>query len=152
MLNVIKKKFEEKLAEKEQVSNSIIVLKGISLKMLFPEYIEKVDLEDLATNRILYFSKLIADRKVVTYEEFLLLYDFIVAQYSEVFIFENNIYMDQYPVDLICSEKIRKGLLNHFMEVEDDENDDLEVGKGSVQELISLYIGVKDYNGLLIGA
>ena len=74
MLNVIKKKFEEKLAEKEQVSNSIIVLKGISLKMLFPEYIEKVDLEDLATNRILYFSKLIADRKVVTYEEFLLLY------------------------------------------------------------------------------
>ena len=152
MLNVIKKKFEEKLAEKEQVSNSIIVLKGISLKMLFPEYIEKVDLEDLATNRILYFSKLITDRKVVTYEEFLLLYDFIVAQYSEVYIFENNIYMDQYSVELLCSEEIRKGLLNHFMEVEDDENDDLEVGKGAVQELISLYIGVKDYNGLLIGA
>ena len=35
MLNVIKKQFEEKLAEKEQVSNSIIVLKGISLEMLF---------------------------------------------------------------------------------------------------------------------
>lgn len=37
-------------------------------------------------------------RRFLTYEEFLLLADFIVTQYKEIYILNNNIYMEQFPV------------------------------------------------------
>ena len=60
--------------------------------------------------------------------------------------------MEQYPLDLFCSEIAKTGLLNHFMEVEDDSQDEAVIGQGSIQELASLYIGIKEYNGFLIGS
>lgn len=150
MLNVLKNKIEKKLSDLSQISNSITVLKGIPMEAVYPEYAGHVDLDALSANKLGYLMKLMAERTVITYEEFLLLYDFIVSQFSVVYILNNNIYMDQYPLDLCCSDASRTGLINHFMEVEDDRLDDIEVGP--VQELISLYVGLKEYNGYLIGA
>ena len=151
MSNILKKKIEEKLTALGQMSNSLIVLKGIPMEAVFSDYANMVDLDMLISNKLRYFTNLIAERSVVTYEEFLLLYDFLVSQYSTVYVLNNNVYMEQYPLDLACSDNTRQGLLNHFMEVEDDRNDDAQVGE-NVQELISLYVGMKEYNGFLIGA
>lgn len=151
MSNNLKTKINERLHELEQMPNSIIVMKGIPMEAVYPDYANNVNLETLVANKLVYFMKLISERSVITYEEFLLLYDFIVSQYSTVYVLNNNIYMEQYPLDLTISQSARQGLLNHFMEVEDDGFDDAQIGE-SVQELISLYVGIKEYNGFLIGA
>lgn len=150
MPNVLYSKIEQKLLELEQIPNSMIVLKGIPMEAVFPEYAEKIQLETLTKNKLGYMMNLVSERSIITYEEFLLLYDFIVSQYSAVFILNNNIYMNQYPLELNCSETARNGLLTHFRDVEDNRHDDEAVG--DIQELISLYIGMKEYNDFLIGA
>lgn len=152
MPNVLKQRIDQRLSELEQAPNSIIVFKGIPMEAIFPEYAGKINLESLSENKFLYFSQLLKERSVITYEEFLLLFDFVVSQYSTVYILNNNIYMEQYPLDLFCSEIAKTGLLNHFMEVEDDSQDEAVIGQGSIQELASLYIGIKEYNGFLIGS
>ena len=138
MPNVLYSKIEQKLLELEQIPNSMIVLKGIPMEAVFPEYAEKIQLETLTKNKLGYMMNLVSERSVITYEEFLLLYDFIVSQYSAVFILNNNIYMNQYPLEMNCSETARNGLLTHFRDVEDNRHDDEAVG--DIQELISLYI------------
>lgn len=150
MSSVLKRQIEKKLSELVQLPNSMVVLKGIPMEAAFPEYSGKIDLDALSANKFVYFSKLVSERTVITYEEFLLLYDFIVSQYGAVYVLNNNIYIQQYPLDLYCSDTAKSGLLNHFMEVEDDGQDDAEVGP--IFEMISLYVGLKEYNGFLIGA
>ena len=150
MSSVLKRQIEKKLSELVQLPNSMVVLKGIPMEAAFPEYSGKIDLDALSANKFVYFSKLVSERTVITYEEFLLLYDFIVSQYGAVYVLNNNIYIQQYPLDLYCSDTAKSGLLNHFMEVEDDAQDDVEIGP--IFEMISLYVGLKEYNGFLIGA
>lgn len=149
MDNILERKIENRLSIMEQSSKNILVLKGIPMKAVFPEYVSHINLEELVSNKLNYFIKLSQSRKVITYEEFLLLFDFISSQYDTVYILNNNIYMEQYPLDLFCSETAKERLLNHFMEVEDDQFDEADIG--SDQELSSLYIGLKEYNGFLIG-
>ena len=86
MPNVLYSKIEQKLLELEQIPNSMIVLKGIPMEAVFPEYAEKIQLETLTKNKLGYMMNLVSERSIITYEEFLLLYDFIVSQYSAVFI------------------------------------------------------------------
>lgn len=151
MSNFLKSKIEIKLNELRQIPNSIIVLKGIPMDAIYLEYVNKIDLEALVENKLTYFMKMVSERSVITYEEFLLLYDFVVSQYSTVYILNNNVYIEQYPLNLACSNNTIQGLLNHFMEVEDDKSDDIQIGEG-VQELISLFVGLKEYNGFYIGS
>ena len=150
MANILKNRIEKKLSELGRLPNSMIVLKGIPMEAAFPEYVGQVDLDALSENKLGYLMKLLPERSVITYEEFLLLFEFIISQYSAVYVLNNNIYMEQYPIDLLCSENAKRGLLTHFMEVEDDTLDDAELGP--VQELVSLYVGMKEYNGFLMGA
>ena len=150
MPDVLKRSIEKMLSEISQLPNSIIVLKGIPMNVIYPEYAKMVDLDALTANKLAYLLSVMKDRTVVTYEEFLLLFDFIVSQFSAVYILNNNIYMDQYPLDLRCGDISRDGLLKHFMEVEDDRYDEMEIGP--VQELASLYVGIKEFNGYLIAS
>ena len=150
MPDVLKRSIEKMLSEISQLPNSIIVLKGVPMNVIYPEYAKMVDLDALTANKLAYLLSVMKDRTVVTYEEFLLLFDFIVSQFSAVYILNNNIYMDQYPLDLRCGDISRDGLLKHFMEVEDDRYDEMEIGP--VQELASLYVGIKEFNGYLIGS
>lgn len=150
MSNVLQNKVSERITELSSVNGTVIVLKGIPMKAAFPEYTDDVDLEALIKNKLGYFMELTKKRTVITYEEFLLLYDFLVSQYSEIYVLNNNIYMDQYPLDIVCSPETRSGLLNHFMDVDDEQSDDAMIGQ--IQELTALYVGVKEHHGFLIGA
>ena len=120
---VIFNKIQEKIQEIGIEEKAIIVLKGIPLSVV-DDSVEKIDLKKIVDNKMGYFMSIYGNRKYLTYEEFLLMSDFVVSQYKYVYILNNNIYMEQYPVEECFPDDIRKGILNHFEESEDEENDD----------------------------
>ena len=148
---VLKRQIKERLDALQVEDNSIVVLKGIPISVVDPENATQIDLEKAASNKLSYFFGITtSNRRFLTYEEFLLISDFVLSQYKSVYILVNNVYMSQYPLDMFYSEATRTGLLTHFMEVDDHSHDDDVVG--NIQEFICLYLGMKEYNGFVIGA
>lgn len=148
---VLKRQIKERLETLQVEDNSIVVLKGIPIAVVDPEHADQVDLEKAVSNKLSYFFGITtSNRRFLTYEEFLLMSDFVLSQYKSVYILVNNIYMSQYPLDMFYSEATKAGLLTHFMEVDDHSHDDDIVG--NIQEFIGLYLGLKEYNGFVIGA
>lgn len=145
--SIILKQIADKLSALDIDRSTIVVLKGIPLSIV-DEDAPPILLDKVIDNKMGYFLSIYNDRKYLTYEEFLLLSDFVVSQYKSVIILNNNIYMEQYPVEDCFPEEIRKGLLIHFGE--DDNDDDAFIG--DIDEYISMFEGLKEYNGYLIGA
>lgn len=145
MANQIKDKLEDINAD----SNAIVVLKGIPISIV-DSSVGIIDLSNVVSNKLGYFMSVYGKRKFLTYEEFLLMADFVVSQYKEIYILNNNIYMEQYPVEECFESSIRAGLLTHFEESEKDEEDDAFIG--DIDEYISIFDGLKEYNGYLLGA
>lgn len=146
---VIVNRITEKLAQLQVDAQSIVVLKGIPLSVADPKA-EPVKLSDVIANKMFYFMSIFGKRKFLTYEEFLLLAPFVEAQYKEIIILNNNIYMEQYPVEECFSDEVRAGLLVHYCESEEGEDDDQFLG--DIDEYIALFQGLKEYNGYLLGA
>lgn len=146
---VIFNKIQDKIQEIGIDEKAIIVLKGIPISVV-DDSVEKINLKNIVDNKMGYFMSIYGHRKYMTYEEFLLMSDFVVSQYKYVYILNNNIYMEQYPVEECFPENIRKGILNHFEESEDVENDDSYIG--DIDEYISIFEGIKENNGYLLGA
>lgn len=147
--SVIKNQINAKLAEINADEKTLVVLKGIPVSYV-DSSIGKIDLATVIDNKMGYFMSIYGKRKYLSYEEFLLLADFALAQYKEVIILENNLYMEQYPVEDCFTEEIKRGLLAHFEESEADENDETFIG--DIDEYIFLFEGLKEYNGYLLGA
>ena len=148
--SVIKSRIQRILPEMQDLKSSIVVLKGVPLEIVDAESEKIIDLESIIDNKLKYFWGIYGKRQFLTYEEYLLLSSFVIDQYKNIYILVNNIYMNQYPLDIPAKSGIRKGLLTHFMETDGDENDDEELG--DIDEYISLYNGVREYNGYLLGA
>ncbi len=146
---VLANRIKDVISEINAENNAVIVLKGIPLSLV-DSSIDKIHLEDVVANKLGYFMSVYGRRKILCYEEFLLLSDFIVSQYKEVYIVDNNIYLEQYPVEECFSDSVRVGLLNHFSESDEDENDDRFIG--DIGEYVSIFEGIKEYNGYLLGA
>lgn len=147
--SVLKNIIKEKVTEINKTDNVMIVLKGIPLCIVNSDNNVKIELSEIIENKMKYFlDNIYGKRTVITYEEFLLMSDFIIAQYKMVYILNNNIYIEQYPIEECFSKEVREGILNHF---EDEENDDNKV-IGDISEYIALYNGVKEFNGYLLGA
>ena len=151
MSNTILKNRIEKCVNNLVVDdNIIIVIKGMPFDLIDTEAAQSINYDEIIKNKFSYMMSIVGKRKFITYEEFLLLSDFIVSQYSTVYILTNNIYLEQYPLNLYCSSKTIQGIITHFEESDSEEDDDREVG--NIEEIISLFVGVKDFNGYLIGA
>lgn len=125
------------------------MLKGIPLSIV-DDTVGSIDLSSVVSNKLGYFMAIFGHRHFLTYEEFLLLADFIVTQYKEIYILNNNIYMEQFPVEECFPDAIRAGLLTHFDESEEGETDSRYIG--DIDEYISIFAGLKEYNGYLMGA
>lgn len=145
---IIVSQIKEKINALNADNNSIVVLKGIPISIVDPS-VGTIHLADVITDKLGYFMSVFRKRRYLTYEEFLLLADFIVSQYKEIYILNNNIYMEQYPVEECFDSTIRTGLLTHFEESEKDENDDRFIG--DIDEYITIFEGLKEHNGYLIG-
>ena len=147
--NIIKNAIDKKLAELNLGEKDIIVLKGIPLS-LFVDTIQPIKLEDICEDKMSYmFMNIYNKRQYLCYEEFLLLSNFIIQQYKNVYILNNNLYINQYPLDCMFSDSIRDGLLTHFTESEIDD-DESEIG--DIDEILRIYSTVSEYNTFLIGA
>lgn len=57
--------------------------------------------------------------------------------------------MNEYPLESLFNDKIKAGLLTHFAE---SENDDDESAIGDIDEIQRIFSDVKEYNSFLIGA
>lgn len=145
---VVANRIKDKLESLNVDNSSIIVLKGIPMSIV-DSSIGRINLSDVISNKLSYFMAIYGNRKFLSYEEFLLMADFIVSQYKEVYILNNNIYMEQYPVEECFDSSIRDGLLTHFTESEKEENDDSYIG--DIDEYVSIFEGLKEYNGYLLG-
>jgi len=58
--------------------------------------------------------------------------------------------MEEYPIEECFSDAIRSGLLNHYAESDDGETDSSFIG--DIDEYVSIFEGLKECNGYLIGA
>ena len=144
----LNRRIHEVLQDINIQGNSIIVLKGIPLDVVDSES-EPIPIEEAVKNKLAYFLKIAGKRKFLRFEEFLLFNSFVLDQYETIYILNNNLYISQYPIDVDYSDEVRKGLITHFAESEDDY-DETEIGR--IDEIIDLYDGIKEYNGFLIGA
>ena len=145
---IIANQIKERINTLDIDSNSIVVLKGIPMSIV-DSSVGEINLANVVANKLGYFLSIFGKRKYLSYEEFLLMADFIVSQYREIYILNNNIYMEQYPVEECFDSAIRAGLLTHFAESEADENDDSFIG--DIDEYVSIFEGLKEYNGYLLG-
>ena len=145
---VLVNRIKKRINEINVSGNSIIVLKGIPMSAVSPES-EVANVEEVVRNKLAYFMRIYGKRRFLTFEEFLMLNSFVLDQYEKVYILNNNLYMSQYPIDANFSDEVKAGLLVHFSE---SENDYDETPIGSIEEIIDLYDGIKEYNGFLIGA
>ena len=81
--DVIKSKIQDKLSEIQDLEDSIIVLKCISLDTIDMENAKKINLEAVVKNKLKYFFDIYDKRKFLTYEEYLLLNSFLIDQYKK---------------------------------------------------------------------
>ena len=144
---ILDSKIEECI--KNSTNSTAVIVNGFSSINSSFIYTKDIDLEELVNNKISYFFKVMQQRNVFSYEEFLLLKSFILEQYDSVIVINNNIYMEQYPIELNCSDEIINGLLNHFTD-NDDVNDD-EIILGDITAFASIFIGLRRYKGKLYG-
>ena len=83
--NIVKTKIKENIKNIKLDDNTIVILKGIPLSAVGIN--ESIDLAKVIENKFLYFGSIFGKRQFVSYEEFLLLYDFILSQYKKIYIF-----------------------------------------------------------------
>lgn len=134
MQRYLKNKIEQYLDD----SGTIIVLKGIDIKLL--ENNLSIDIEEILNNKVNYFLKLAqSGRKVITYDEYLALYELVLMQYKKIIILENNMFINYYPLQVKLSDERLTALLNHYDE--EKEGDKFEIG--NITELTAIYGNIK---------
>ena len=145
--SVLKRRINARIENLNLQDKDICVLKGIPICLVDNDL--KIDISKIITDKFGYFMDVVNDRKFITYEEFMFLNDFIVAQYKNIYILNNNIYMELYPIEKQFPTEIEKGLLYHFNE---SENMHDETVIGDIDEYISIYNGIKQVGDYLLGS
>lgn len=146
--SIIISQINDKIRSLNIDKKSVVVLKGIPISFVTPE-VNKIVLSDVVNDKMGYFMSIYEKRNFLSYEEFLLISDFAIAQYKEIIILENNLYMEQYPIENYFTDDVKKGLLAHFKESEAEEKDETYIG--DIDEYIAIFEGIKEYNGYLLG-
>ena len=124
--------------------NFAVVLKGVPLNFVddknFPE-----DLDAAKDNPLNYFSRLtFGERNFFTHEEFLLLNSFVLAQYDSVYLLNNNMFMEQYPIAAKFCDATKKLLLEHFTEPENILDEPEAKNLGSVAKIVYMFVVLND--------
>ncbi|MBQ6298345.1 MAG: ATP-dependent DNA helicase RecQ [Selenomonadaceae bacterium] len=138
--------------EKIPSGKNVFVLKGVPLSFVGDENFSE-DLEAATNDPLNYFIKLTnGKRKFLTYEEFLLLNPFILAQYDLVYVLKNNLFMEQFPIESKFSDATKKVLLDYFTELENIIEEPEEKNLGTASKLIDIFNWLKGCGNFLIGA
>lgn len=122
--------------------STIVILKGVEINLIYDNL--KVNLDEMFDNKLNYFLKLAQQgRRIITYDEYLALYDLVLMQYKKIIILENNMFINFYPLTAELSAKRLEELIIHYDE--EKEGDKYEIG--NIAELTSLYGNIKIFKG-----
>lgn len=101
---------------------TLFVLKGFPVE----EYGgERINLESVIANKVGRLFQLASmECQVISFEEFISLYDMVVLQYKKIIVLENPQYMNLYPVNAELNDDVVNSLLAHY---DDDANGDTEL-------------------------
>ncbi len=148
--NIFKTNIEEKINKIQDRTNALIVVKGIPLETVGLTK-QDVDICNMIANKLDYFLSTIANnRNIITYEEFIALYSFIIASFKKVYILTNNIYMDNLPLTINLPDNIETCLISHFNDTEEEENQE-KYYIGDISDYIQIYAGLKREKGITFG-
>lgn len=110
-------------------------MKGFSLDSVDGSGDLKIDLAEVIDNKL---SRLINVTQqaypIIAYDEFVCLFDLVLAQYKKIYVLENSLFLNLYPIEVSIPDHISKALLDHFDE-DVDENTDI----GDIQEYTNIY-------------
>lgn len=132
------------------LENSIVVLRGIPLDIVGKELASDVDYAAAIKNKLKYFTNIVTKgRRVFTFEEYLYLRELFITQFDEIYIIDNNLYIDLVPINDYYPEEIKAKMLLHFDD-SDEIDDDVDIS--GITPYISIFSGIKEYNGFVIGS
>lgn len=121
-------------------SNALIVLKGVDIQQLLPDVM--VDMDLLMENKLQYFIGIAGKRQIITFDEYLALYDFATNHYKEIVVIQNSLFLNFFPLQVKVSSQTIESLVIHFDE--DKQGDKFEIG--NLVDLTSVYSNVKRVN------
>ncbi len=140
MYEIIKKRFTDIKSELD-LTKSIIVQKGFSINVE-----DKIDIQNLFNKGLtaswveLYSSK----RNIMAYEEFLYFYDFIINEYENIYVVNNNIYNNFYPLCVEISLETKLLLKDFFSEDVDDNISNFQIVDG--EKYTKIFSNIKEIN------
>lgn len=121
-------------------TEGIIVLKGCSAY----NNISEVNLSSVINDKMGYFlNHVYSKKRVISYDEYLVLQPIINMQYSKITILENNLFINLFPLTLSMDEDIKEKLLVNFDQ--DKEGDKYEIG--DILDYTNIYSNFKEIDG-----
>lgn len=126
MLNIIDKcnKTINSIKNQNIDEEVLIVVKGIDIELIGGE---KVDLSEFIGNKRKYIRKLMDDFNIISFDEYVLFKDVIDNMFDNIYILDNNIYDNYYPINVFLNDDIIKNLYNFF---NGDIEDEVELIEG----------------------
>lgn len=113
-------------------SGTLFVLHGISMDTLD---MPRPNICHIVDNKIGRLMEIVQSKdQVVSYDEFVCLYDFIVAQYKQIIIIDNSLFHNFYPVGAEIDSHISERLLAHY-----DQEAPVEKEIGDLSEYTNIY-------------
>lgn len=132
MKEVLKNKFKEIINSVNKKSTDIIVVKGIDLDIIG---LEKIDLEKYIDNKFMYIDYLRESNNIISYDEFVCFYEVISLLYKNIYVIDNNLYINFYPINVNLSDEKYNMLIYHF---DDDSKEDTFIGD-DIQDYTNIY-------------
>ena len=131
--------------------NVAVVLKGVPLNFVDDKNLPE-DLDTAKENPMKYFSRLtLGGRNIFTHEEFLLMRALIFMQYDKIYLVNNNLFMEQYPIEAKLCDATKKILLEHFTEKENIIDEPDAENLGSVAKIVDMFVELKDCGNFFVG-
>lgn len=143
MNEIINKKLEQCLSKIELNDNCIVVLKGIEQNRFSD--INLQNLFQIGTTKS-WLSLYQSNVKLISYEEFLYLYNFIEDEYDKIYIVDNNLFNNLYPLNISIPMDIKLQLKEFFDDETDDNISNVQIYDG--EKYTKIYSNFKRANGL----
>ena len=116
---------------------TLFVLKGFSLENAGKPM---VNLDKVFENKLSHLMQIAnSDSQVISFDEFVCLYDLCVLQYRKILILENPLFWNFYPPEVNIPQEISRALLAHF-DPEIIEHDDGHLDLSDYLQVYSNYL------------
>ena len=126
-------------------ANTLFVLKGFNLELFD---IQKTILSKTIENKILRLVALSQeDRAIIAYDEFICIFDLAIMQFKKIYIIDNSIFNNIYPINVFLDDNVSSNLLHHFDNDTDDISNESVVMTG-ITEYTSIYNNYIEINGI----